>query len=65
LDGTLVQSVPPCVTSGSPSAPPGPSQQSISSERQPCSSWRAYIAADDAERSWSPSRYELCDDATQ
>ena len=52
-------SVRPCVTTGSPSAP---SQQSISTQRQPISSWRRYMSTDDRDVSWLPSRYELCDE---
>ena len=39
----FVESVHPCVTRGSPSSP---SQQSSSTERQPCSSSRPYISAE-------------------
>ena len=54
---TLVQSVMPCVMTGSPLSP---SQQSSSTERQPCASTRAYISADEWPASWSGSiRYLL------
>ena len=50
----------PCFTSGSPSVP---SQQSISRHRQPCCSCTSYIRVSELEANWSPTRYELCDDA--
>mmetsp|Transcript_46461 Transcript_46461/g.137270 ORF Transcript_46461/g.137270 Transcript_46461/m.137270 type:complete len:219 (-) Transcript_46461:1212-1868(-) len=58
----FVQSVWPCVTSGSPSSP---SQQSISTERHPCAMRRRYMAGVDVDASWSPSRNELCEHETQ
>ena len=51
----------PCSTTGSPLSPPGPSQQSISRQRQPLSSWTSYMRGSELERHWSPVRYELCD----
>jgi hypothetical protein len=59
---SFVQSVLPCVTTGMFC---GPSQRSISMERQPASKRRRYISAVDVDASWLPVRYELCDDATQ
>ena len=46
----------PCVMIGSPSEP---SQQSSSTQRMPIRKWRLYMATDDLEVSWLPSRYEL------
>ena len=47
-------SVCPCLISGSPLAPPGPSQQSSSRQRQPMSSTRSYISMSDLELIWLP-----------
>ena len=43
----------PCVMIGSPSLP---SQQSSSTQRQPIRNCRRYMATDDLEVSWLPSR---------
>jgi len=53
---STVQRVPPCVTIGFSG---GPSQQSISTCRQPCSSCRRYASAELRPVSWSPTMYEL------
>ena len=49
-------SVWPCLIVGSPFAPPGPSQQSSSRQRQPMSSTRSYISMSDLELIWLPVR---------
>ena len=56
LSRTRVVSVPPCVTSGSPSAP---SQRSISMQRHPASKTRRYMPASLFPVSWLPVRYVL------